>query len=128
MIKHMYEKNELLNLLKLHSVDLIVVAADCLEAKKLKKALSEISSTKNFDSQRSYEYPKDIYTIYGRPEVAKLFAESHNSVKLLKHNSNAVKKAVSLARYEQDPMNEILNLWSPIQIENASLNLNLHPM
>lgn len=84
----MYERNELLNLLKLHNVDLIVVAADCLESKKLKKALSEISSAKNFDSQRSYEYPKDIYTIYGRPEVPKLFAESHNSVKLLKHNSN----------------------------------------
>jgi len=25
-------------------------------------------------------------------------------------------------------MNEVLNLWSPIQIENETLNLNLHPM
>jgi transcription elongation factor SPT6 len=47
---------------------------------------------------------------------------------LLKNYSINVKKAVSLARFEQDPMNEVLNLWSPIQSENAALNLNLHPM
>jgi len=51
----MYERNDFLTLLKQHNVDLIVVAADCLEAKKLKKALSELASSKNFDSQRSYE-------------------------------------------------------------------------
>jgi transcription elongation factor SPT6 len=47
---------------------------------------------------------------------------------LLKNYSINVKKAVSLARFEQDPMNEVLNLWSPIQSENAALSLNLHPM
>jgi hypothetical protein len=32
---------------------------------------------------------------------------------------NAVRKqAVALARHEQDPMSEILNLWSPIIAEN----------
>ena len=72
----MYEKTEFQNLLKLFQVDLIVVAADCLEAKKLRKGLSDLTSSKYFDS---------IYTIYGRPEVAKLFAESHNSQKLLKN-------------------------------------------
>lgn len=25
-------------------------------------------------------------------------------------------------------MNEVLNLWSPILVENSVLNLNLHPM
>jgi len=39
-----------------------------------------------------------------------------------------LKKAICLARFEQDPMNEIFNLWSPIQSENESLNLNLHPL
>jgi hypothetical protein len=113
--KHMYDRADFLNLIKQHNIDLIVVAADCLEAKKLKKALDELASSKNFDSQRSYEqYPKEIYTIYGRPEVPKLFSECHNSIKLLKNHSIVVKKAISLARFEQDPMNEVLNLWSPI--------------
>jgi hypothetical protein len=39
-----------------------------------------------------------------------------------------LKKAICLARFEQDPMNEIINLWSPIISENQALNLNLHPL
>jgi transcriptional accessory protein Tex/SPT6 len=56
--------------------------------------------------------------IWGRPEVPKLFASSHNSIKLLKNHPVSLKKAISLARWEQDPMNEVLNLWSPITSEN----------
>jgi hypothetical protein len=63
---------------------------------------------------------------WGRPEVPKLFSESHNSQKLLKGQPHSVKKVVSLARFEQDPMNEVLNLWSPIISENQALNLSLH--
>lgn len=33
-----------------------------------------------------------------------------------------------MARFEQDPMNEILNLWSPILSENQALNINFHPL
>lgn len=29
-----------------------------------------------------------------------------------------LKKAICLARFEQDPMNEVVNLWSPITSEN----------
>jgi hypothetical protein len=40
------------------------------------------------------------------------------SQKLLKGYEQVVKQAVSLARYQQDPMNEILNLWSFVIQEN----------
>ena len=33
-----------------------------------------------------------------------------------------------MARFEQDPLCEILNLWSPISAENQALVLNLDPM
>jgi len=33
-----------------------------------------------------------------------------------------------LARFEQDPLTETLNLWSPITAENQALALNLDPM
>ena len=33
-----------------------------------------------------------------------------------------------MARFEQDPLCEALNLWSPITAENQSLALNLDPM
>ena len=38
------------------------------------------------------------------------------------------KQAISLARFEQDPLCELLNLWSPITAENQALALNLDPM
>jgi hypothetical protein len=34
-------------------VDLITVAADCLEAKRLKKALGEMANYQNFDDQQN---------------------------------------------------------------------------
>lgn len=33
-----------------------------------------------------------------------------------------------MARFEQDPLSEVLNLWSPITAENQALALNLDPM
>jgi transcriptional accessory protein Tex/SPT6 len=48
---------------------------------------------------------------------------------MLKNNYHLVlKQAISLARFEQDPMNEILNLWSFVPSENQTLQLNLHPL
>lgn len=61
---------------------------------------------------------KQAIVIWGKPEIPKLFACSHYSQKLLKNHPFILKKAICLARYEQDPMNEILNLWSPIMSEN----------
>ena len=104
---------------------MIVVQADCLEARKLKSALSDI--VKMFLSE-AQDYKKDIQVIWGRPEVPKLFSDSNNSIKLLKGQVNNIKKVVSLARFEQDPMNEVLNLWSPIIKENQALNLQLHSL
>jgi transcriptional accessory protein Tex/SPT6 len=71
---------------------------------------------------------KEVQVIWGRPEIPKLFASSHYSQKLMKNCPFVLKKAVSLARFEQDPMNQVLNLWSPIISENQALNLNLHPL
>lgn len=39
-----------------------------------------------------------------------------------------LKQTISLARFEQDPLTETLNLWSPITAENQALALNLDPM
>ena len=66
--------------------------------------------------------------IWGSTEVPKLFSLSHNSQKMHKSTQQMLKQAISLARFEQDPMCEILNLWSPITAENQALALNLDPM
>jgi transcription elongation factor SPT6 len=71
---------------------------------------------------------KEAFVIWGRPEIPKLFATSHYSQKLLKNHPFVLKKAICSARFQQDPLNEILNLWSPIMSENQALHLNLHPL
>jgi transcription elongation factor SPT6 len=80
------------------------------------------------DQDRDMGPRKEAYVIWGRPEIPKLFASSHYSQKLLKNHPFFLKKAICLARWEQDPMNEILNLWSPIMSENQALNIELHPL
>lgn len=71
---------------------------------------------------------KEAFVIWGSLEVPKLFASSHQSQKLLKNCQLLVKQAVSLARFEQDPMCEMLNLWSSISSENSTLSLGLHSL
>jgi hypothetical protein len=86
--KHAYDKEVFLDLLKQYQVDLIVVAADCLEARKLKNALNDIASSQYHGSlndnmgQGSNDVDDPFFArevCWGRPEVPKLFAESHNS-------------------------------------------------
>ena len=75
-------------MLKEHEVDLIVVCADCLEAKKLKKTLEEFANFKggsgdgdddqNDDDKEMQDNDdgmhKEAFVIWGRPEIPKLFA------------------------------------------------------
>lgn len=139
--RHAADKRDFQEILREHKVDLIVVSADCHEAKRLKKALSEFANLKiaqdqmqeNDDENQGMANDddpnsKEALVIWGRPEVPKLFATSHYSQKLLKNHPFVLKKAICLARFEQDPLNEVLNLWSPIMSENQALHLNLHPL
>jgi transcriptional accessory protein Tex/SPT6 len=139
--------DEIKRLIEKHQVDLIVVGANRLEARFIKKVLSDISEKlKNYGDRNDYddddnkrgskkrqrdgseETKKEAFVIWGSLEVPKLFANCHQSHKLLRNYHPIVKQAVSLARFEQDPLIEILNLWSFVPSENQVLQLNLHPM
>lgn len=137
-IQHEKEKEAMIELLGQFSVDLIVVAANSLRAIDLKRSLEEIAADfKNRDVEmdeddgkaKNYSARKEAFVIWGSTEVPKLFSLSHNSQRILmKNTQQMLKQAISLARYEQDPLAEILNLWSPITAENQALALNLDPM
>lgn len=116
-----------------------MVAANSLRAIDLKRSLEEIAADfKNRDvamdeddgkGAKNYSPRKEAFVIWGSTEVPKLFSLSHNSQRILmKNTQQMLKQAISLARYEQDPLAEILNLWSPITAENQALALNLDPM
>lgn len=66
--------------------------------------------------------------IFGSLEVPKLQAMSQFSKKCHRELSPNVAQALSLARFEQDPLNEVLNLWSQYSDNNLLLSLNLHKL
>ncbi len=105
-------------------MELIVVAANSLESRRLKEIMVELAA----EAKNSENYKHEAWAIWGKTEVPKLFALSHNSQHLHKNVQQILKQAVSLARFEQDPLTEVLNLWSPITAENQALALNLDPM
>lgn len=83
-----------MDILDVYSVDLIVVAANSLEARSLKKVMEELGfDLKNkkpmTDESTNKKYqqvnvPKEAFVIWGSTEVAKLFSLSHNSQRLHK--------------------------------------------
>ena len=108
---------KLIELLEEYSVDLITVAANCLEARNLKRCLESIAGElKNKmvpdDEVAEPTVRKEVLTIWGSTEVPKLFSMSHNSQRMHKNIQQMYKQAISLARFEQDPLCELLNLCS----------------
>ena len=84
----------MIELLEDHQVDLITVAANCLEARNLKRNLEAIAgelmnkATDNEDEPRgrkSQNVRKEVLTIWGSTEVPKLFSLSHNSQRMHKN-------------------------------------------
>ena len=87
MRKHDEDKANFQNILREYNVKVVTVAADCLEAKRLKKALGEMAKYSSVDQGDDDQdnVPMDnandneAFVIWGRPEVPKLFAQSHYS-------------------------------------------------
>jgi hypothetical protein len=85
--EHKKDKEKLVDIIRQHSVDLIVVAANSLEARRLKDELIQLASAAKNERVNSDEndrrqgntYAKEASVIWGKTEVAKLFALSHNS-------------------------------------------------
>lgn len=132
LVEHGQDKEKIQELIKKFDVELIVVGANSLEARNLKKTLSEIAeglkSCGGEEGDRQ-DANREAFVIWGSMEIPKLFANSYMCHKLFKgNNDQSIKQAVSLARWEQDPLNETLNLWSFVLQENQALQLNLHPM
>ena len=112
--QHEKDKRKLIDLLEEYSVDLITVAANCLEARNLKRCLESIAGelknkvpTEEEEAasrgKRGNAEPivrKEVLTIWGSTEVPKLFSMSHNSQRMHKNIQQMYKQAISLARFE----------------------------
>lgn len=83
--EHEKDKDKLKEILINYSVDLIVVAANSLEARNLKKSMDTIAAEAKAGSN------KEAFVIWGCADVPKLFALSHNSQKLHKNTPQILK-------------------------------------
>ena len=96
--QHEKDKRKLIELLEEYDVDLITVAANCLEARNLKRCLESIAGEmKNKVMTEEEEAAtrgknrqdpivrKEVLTIWGSTEVPKLFSMSHNSQRMHKN-------------------------------------------
>ena len=95
--QHEKDKKKLIELLEEYQVDLITVAANCLDARNLKRCLASIAdelknkvATEEEENRgkKGHVEPavrKEVLTIWGSTEVPKLFSMSHNSQRMHKN-------------------------------------------
>jgi len=62
----------------------------------------------------------------GSMDIPNSYMVSEEARTKLSEYSNPSKQALSLARFYQNPIAEVLNLWNDKPEDNLILNLNLH--
>jgi transcription elongation factor SPT6 len=115
----------------------IVLAANCthvLHIRKLIYDLSKVLTLTEFDEgaldwqvDRSLLLKEQPNVMMADPQVAKVFSMSSRSKRMLPNFNTHLRQAVSLGRYVQNPLAEILGLWADPN-EQSILQLKFHPL
>lgn len=100
--------------------EVVLVAANCLEARRIHRLMKDYSET--LDKSRR------PVVVFGDPTVAQLFVKTSQAEQEFKALPNIIKEGISLARYMQNPMAEILGLWSDRNQDNAVFYIPFHPL
>jgi transcriptional accessory protein Tex/SPT6 len=111
-------------MLAAHAVGLIVVGTNGLGSSQIFDCMDDLAAMAGTAAHGDDESKAKV--IWGSLEVPKLQSLSQFSKKHHKDLSTNMAMALSLARLEQDPMNEVLNLWDSHNDSNLLLSLNLH--
>ena len=108
-------------LIKQYNPDLIIIGANDLHSKILRDQI--IFS----DPQEQKEDKTKSWTTYGDLAIPTIYANSPYSEKYFKFYDFSLRQAISLGRYQQSPLDEILQLWNEDPSRNFCLKINLHP-
>lgn len=119
------DMEDLKELITSFRVGLVVVGANGLSSVLIYDCLRKLAGEIEHMADRNSEAPR---VIFGSLEVPKLQAMSQFSKRCHRDLAPNVAQALSLARFEQDPLNEVLNLWSQYSDNNLLLSLNLHKL
>ena len=117
------EDERLMKFLEAHDPNLIVIGANNLKARFIKDKIVDITANKNFSLQNHY-----IYTTFGDLAIPSIYSNSPISEEEFPNINMYIKQAISLGRYQQNPLQEILQLWKEDISENYCLKIKLHPM
>lgn len=106
--EHDADREKISKMINQYGVDLIVVGANKLEARTVKRVLVDISEklrtfAKGNDEEAKQgedSGQKEVYVIWGCLQVPKLYANSHAGQSQFKGADMIIKQAVSLARFE----------------------------
>ena len=115
---HDAEVDECRELLRKHKAGLLVVGANCLDANKLKAKLLDVASSLD----------EEPWTVFGSTDVPLIFANSEKARTEFPNHSVFLRQAISLGRFQQSPISEVLSLWNEDPHSNLVLSMNLHPM
>ena len=106
-----------------HDPNLIIIGANDLKSRFIKDQLSLITNDKSFALSHHF-----IFTAFGDLSIPSIYSNSPISESEFPQQNMYIKQAVSLGRYLQNPLQEILQLWKEDISENYCLQIKLHPM
>ena len=99
--------------------NLILIGANDLKCINIKEKIDYITPNEN----NHY-----IFTTFGDLSIPEIYSNSPISDMQSDTSNMFIKQAISLGRYWQSPLHEILQLWSPELSENFCLKIKLNPL
>ena len=105
-----------------HDPNLIIIGANDLKSRFIK---DQISSITGYNDSKKNHY---IYVTFGDLSIPTIYSNSPISEAEFPKQNMYIKQAISLGRYQQNPLQEILQLWKEDITENYCLKIKLHPM
>ena len=105
-----------------HKPNLIIIGANDLEARFIKEKITSMTGSKTFNMQQY------LFITFGDLSIPTIYSNSPISENEFPKQNMYIKQAISLGRYQQNPLQEILQLWKDDINENYCLKIKLHPM
>jgi len=99
--------------------ELIVVSANNIKTKQLKENITTLALEVLKDS---------CFVTFGDVSIPYIFATSSNIDSKYRSFNISTRIGISLGRFKQNPLAEILQLWNDEIISNGCLRMNLHPL
>ena len=117
------DQESCMKFLEKHDPNLIIIGANDLKARFIKDQIVSIISHKSFTLTNHFRY-----ITFGDLSIPSIYSNSPISESEFPKQNMYIKQAISLGRYQQNPLQEILQLWKEEKNENDCLKIKLHPM